>query len=359
MTASSDQILRISEGKSHEILRCRARLSMPVTGLGPRGEAAASPLLLKLSEHDSAEAMARRFSIAVVLHTTRSDWARQQLAGIASLLGQHQAAIVDVVDCGFDAITQVKAFEGLIRSRVDAVISIPVDIKEVADAHRRVHQAGKKLILLDNAPIGLSPGTDYSCVVSADNFGLGQIAAQLLSPQVGDGATVGMLTYGVDFFATHEREIAFTRWMASNRPSTRVTEAKFNKLLDVADATRALIKQEASLAALFVDWDEPAAIVIDVLSGLGSNMAVTTVDLGNAVAINMAHGGNIKGIAAQKPYDQGKAAASATILALLGRNLPSWIALPGISVTRDNVIEAYQSVWHMPAPRELLITRVV
>lgn len=330
---------------------------MPVTGLGPRGEAAASPLLLRLSESDSAEAVARRFSIAVVLHTARSDWARQQLAGIASLLGQHQAAIVDVVDCGFDAMTQVKAFESLIRSHVDAVISIPVDIKEVADAHRRVHQAGKKLILLDNAPIGLLPGTDYSCVVSADNFGLGQIAAQLLSPQAADGTTVGMLTYGVDFFATHEREIAFNRWMASNRPGTNVIEAKFHKLTDVADVTKALIKREANLAALFVVWDEPAAIAIDVLSGLGSKVAVTTVDLGNTVAINMAQGGNIKGIAAQKPYDQGKAAAAAAMLALLNRNLPSWIALPGISVTLDNVIEAYQSVWHMPAPKELLLTR--
>ncbi|MGE3874797.1 MAG: substrate-binding domain-containing protein [Parvibaculaceae bacterium] len=330
---------------------------MPVTGLGPRGEAAASPLLLKLTESDSAEAAARRFSIAVVLHTTRSDWARQQLAGIASLLGQHQAAIVDVVDCGFDTMTQVKAFESLIQSRVDAVISIPVDLKEVAHAHRGVHQAGKKLILLDNAPIGLLPGTDYSCVVSADNFGLGQIAAQLLSPQAADGATVGMLTYGVDFFVTHEREIAFNRWMASNRPGTKVIEAKFNKLTDVADATKALIKQDANLAALFVVWDEPAAIAIDVLSGLGSKVAVTTVDLGNTVAINMAKGGNIKGIAAQKPYDQGKAAAAAVMLALLDRNLPSWIALPGLSVTPDNVIEAYQSVWHMPAPRELLLTR--
>ena len=82
---------------------------MPVAGLGPHGERAASPLLLKLSEADAADVSKRRFSIAVVLHTTGSDWARQHLAGISSLLGQHNAAIVDVVDCGFDANQQMAA----------------------------------------------------------------------------------------------------------------------------------------------------------------------------------------------------------------------------------------------------------
>ena len=84
---------------------------------------------------------------------------------------------------------------------------------------------------------------------------------------------------------------------------------------------------------------------------------MTTIDLGNAAAINMAKGGVIKGIGAQRPYDQGKAAATAALLALLGRQLPSWVALPGLAVTQDNVVEAYQMVWHTPAPPELIKAR--
>ena len=37
-----------------------------------------------------------------------------------------------------------------------------------------------------------------------------------------------------------------------------------------------------------------------------------------------------------------------------GRDPPTWVALPGIKVTRDNVVEAYQSIWHAAAPRSLL-----
>ena len=330
---------------------------MPITGLGPHGERAASPAVLRLSETDANEAASRRFTVAVVLHTTGSDWARQQLAGISSVLGQHGAAIIDVVDCGFDATQQVAALTRLARDNVDAVISIPIGNTLVADAHRAVHAAGKTLVLLDNTPAGLKSGADYACVVSSDNFGLGEMAGKLMTPHVKPGQSVGLLSYAVDFFATNEREIAFRKRMAKERPDVLIRQTKFHSLAEVADVTRQLVREGEPLAALFVVWDEPAILAAMALQEMAAQIPVTTIDLGNAVAINMAKRGLIKGVGAQRPYDQGKAAASATLLALLGRQLPSWVALPGISVTSDNVIEAYQTVWHAPAPAELLKVR--
>jgi ribose transport system substrate-binding protein len=86
-------------------------------------------------------------------------------------------------------------------------------------------------------------------------------------------------------------------------------------------------------------------------------LPVTTIDLGNEAAIELARGDLIKGIGAQQPYDQGVAVATATIMALIGRQPPPWVALPGLPVTRDDVIESYQVVWHAPAPPELLKAR--
>ena len=327
---------------------------MQVTGLGPHGERAASPLLLKLSEADAAEVSKSRFSIAVVLHTTGSDWARQHLAGISSLLGQHNAAIVDVVNCGFDANQQMAALTRLSKEKIDAVISIPIGNAQVADSHRAIQQAGKKLILLDNAPTGLAAGAEYSCVVSADNFGLGEIAAMLLSDKVSPNQKIGLLSYAVDFFATNEREIAFRKWINKHRPDLSIAQAKFHSLNDVQNVTQALLDSEGPLGGLFVVWDEPAVFAARVLENAKLSMPITTVDLGNAVAINLAKGGLVTGIGAQRPYDQGKASATAALLALQGRPLPSWVALPGLAVTQDNVIEAYQIVWHTPAPSELI-----
>lgn len=210
---------------------------------------------------------------------------------------------------------------------------------------------------MDNAPTGLSPGTDYVSVVSADNFGLGAIAAQLLFPHLPPDRPVGMLSFGVDFFATHEREIAFAKWMARNCPHLTVVQEKFLSLADVGAVSERMLEKYPQLSGLFVVWDEPAMIVVEILRHISSSIAVTTVDLGNAAATNMATGANIKGIAAQKPYDQGKTAAAVALLALLGRETPSWVALPGLAVTPENVIQSYQSVWHAPAPVALLKDR--
>lgn len=332
---------------------------MPIAGLGPRGESAASPLLLRIFDADAKEIADRRFRIAVVLHTTGSDWARQVLAGIASALGQHQAAIVDVIDCGFSAEEQVRTFKLLAESNVDAVVSIPIGNQDVTEAHRRIQQAGKKLILLDNAPTGLSPGADYVSVVSADNFGLGEMAAQLLSSHITADRPVGLLAFGADFYATREREIAFSKWMAKNRSELSIVHEKFAALSEVGAVIEGMLGRCPNLSGLFVVWDEPAMIAVDVLKSAGVGIAVTTVDLGNAAAINLATGSHIKGIAAQKPYDQGMTAATVALLALLGREIPSWVALPGIAVTTKNVIQAYQSVWHAPAPSVLLKDRSI
>jgi ribose transport system substrate-binding protein len=331
---------------------------MSITGLGPHGEHAVPADQIAITEADAAEARRRRFSVAVVLHTTTSDWSKQELAGIVTTLGRYAAAVVDVVDCGFDWKAQVAALQRLARERVDAVISIPIGNIAVADAHRDVTHAGIKLVLMDNAPTGMLPSSDYASVVSADNFGLGQIGAELLSPHIPAGGTAGILGYGVDFFATHEREIAFRRWMGSQRPDVSLARAKFADVSQVKGALGTLLDAQPDLSAIFAVWDVPAMQAVAELGARGLSLPVTTVDLGNEAAAELAWGRLIKGIAAQQPYDQGVALGRATVLALLGRQTPPWMALPGLAVTRENVLEAYQVVWHAPAPAETVRGRM-
>ena len=93
---------------------------------------------------------------------------------------------------------------------------------------------------------------------------------------------------------------------------------------------------------------------VKVMRERSHQIPITTIDLGNDAAIELARGEMIKGIGAQQPYDQGVAAAKVTIMSLLDRHTPPWIVLPGLKVTATNVVEAYQVVWHSPAPPELL-----
>lgn len=324
--------------------------SAPITGLGPHGEAPAGIDQLQPTETAADAARAAGYEVVVVLHTTRSDWAKQQLAGISSTLESYGARIADVIDCEFQADRQVRVLDSLLQLRPDAVISIPVDNVATADAHGRLGEAGIRLVLMDNAPAGLLPGKHYVSVVSADNFGNGQVAALILSMYVPDGGRVAIIGYGADFYSTNEREIGFRKMMRERRPDLHLLRVEFADTDRAGEAAERVLRQEPDLSGMFVVWDDPAMQGVEAVRAANLDLPMTTVDLGNQVALEIASDGIIKGVGAQQPYDQGMAEALAVIMALAGEEPPPWVALPGLAVTRQNVLDAYQRVWHVPPP---------
>ena len=328
--------------------------SAPIANLGPRGERAASLQKLELTDHEVERAKAARFKVGVVLHTLDSDWARQQVDGITATLRDYGAGVVDIIDCEFAVARQIASLDAMIGRRPDAIISIPVDDTETAEAHRRVGEAGITLVLMDSAPRGLQPGRDYAAVVSADNRANGLIAAETLAPHVPSGGTVGLIGFDADFFATDEREAAFRQWFQGHRPDAVVLRKGFHDPSEAGSVTETFLRANHAINALFVVWDTPALAAVEAARKLGREVAITTVDLGEEAAMELAAGGLIKGLGAQQPYDQGVAEALAVIKALLGSPLPAWVAVPALTVTRENVLEAFERVWHVPPPARLL-----
>ena len=189
------------------------------------------------------------------------------------------------------------------------------------------------------------PGAEYVAVVSTDNFSLGGIAADLLSPHVPHEGVAGILTYGPDFFAANEREIAFRKWMGAHRPDVTLVRGRFASIEQAGAAFDRLMGENEDLDSLFVTWDEPALRVLAAMRVETRKLSMTTVDLGNAIAAELAKGDLVKGVAAQRPYDLGVAAAITALMSLIGRHPPPWIVTPGIAVTRDNLAEAHQAIW--------------
>ena len=323
---------------------------MAPMGLGPHGERAFPAEKLMLTDSEGERARAGRFIVAIVLHTTTSDWSRQELAGMVATLGHYGATVGEIVDCGFDKGKQNRELSRLAGSAVHAVISLPIGSSEVAIGHRAIGKAGKILVLLDNAPSGLLHGVDYVCLCSADNFGIGAIAAELISPFVPEEGVVGILTYRAEFFVTNERELAFRKWMGAHRADATLVRGRFDKLEDAGAAYTALLAENADLDAAFVAWDVPALEALSAIARGARAVPLVTVDLGNEIAAELRKNGPLKGVAAQRPYDQGAAAARATLLGLIGHPPPAWISSTGLRVTRENLAEAYWAVWHAPAP---------
>ena len=325
----------------------------PISGLGPHGEFAASVDQLVISDEAAMRTAKAGFSVGLVLHTLQSDWSRLQIAGIRMVLERYGAELAEIMECGFQPERQAEALDALLELNPDAIISVPVGIVQVADAHRRIAAADIKLVLMDNAPSGLAARRDYVSVVSADNFGNGEVGAELLADHIPFNGHVTILGYDINFYVTNERELGFRKWLREHRPDVMIRRAEFSHPETAGRVVLDLLSAEDSPDAMFVVWDEPAMLAIEALRKIGREMPMTTVDLGSAAALELARGGALKGVGAQLPFDQGAAEATVAIMALSGDRPPAWVALPALAVTSENVLKAYEAVWHDEPPLAL------
>jgi ribose transport system substrate-binding protein len=101
-------------------------------------------------------------------------------------------------------------------------------------------------------------------------------------------------------------------------------------------------------------WDLPAQGVMSAARAAGrDDLVITTIDLGLNVAVEMARNGTVKGLGAQRPYDQGVTEALLAGYGLLGKPAPAYVALPALPVTRENLLDAWKAVYHTEAPASI------
>jgi ribose transport system substrate-binding protein len=332
-----------------------AKLTPPtIVGRGPFGEAPSTADSVRLTADEETAAKAAHFKVGVVMQTLDIDWSKLVVQGITDTLKKYDAKLIGVTNPDFQVDKQVAQIGDMIQLHPQAIISIPVDNTATAEAYKNISKAGIKLILMHQVPQGLKYPEDYQAVISPDNQGNGQVAAEILAHYIPKGGTVGIVNYGVDFFTTNERTKRVKEWLKENRPDIKIKQVDFIDVTKVGDVAANFLTANPDVKGLFVVWDAPAMQVISALRGQDKNVPVTTIDLGNEAAIELAERGLIKGIAAQQPYDQGVAEAEAALKVLLGKQVPPWIVLPAVPVLPSNVLEAYKAVFHTAPPSELV-----
>ena len=121
-----------------------------------------------------------------------------------------------------------------------------------------------------------------------------------------------------------------------------------NKGSEIGDA---ILTKHPDIKGIFATWDIPSEGVVSALQAARrTDVIVTTIDLGDNVAKIIAENGPVKGLGAQRPYDQGVAEAILIGYALLGKAAPAYVALPALKVTHKNVLKAYEEVYHKAPP---------
>jgi len=309
---------------------------------------------VKLTDAQAAQATAGHFKIGIAMQTMNIDWSKLVVAGITDTLAKYGASVVSVTDPNFDPVKQTAQLGDMVTLHPNAVISMATDLTATAPAYKKIGQAGIKLILMHMVPKGLTYPADYQSVISPDNEGNGQVAAQILAQYIPQGGVVGIVNYGVDFFTTNVRTARFKAWMAANRPDIKLKQVDFIDPGKAGDAAANFLTANPDVQGIFAVWDAPAMQVASAERAQGKSLPITTIDLGNEVAIELAKCGLVKGLSAQQPYDQGVAEAEAALLTLIGQQPPSWIVLPSVPVLPKNVLQAYKLIWNTDPPKDLV-----
>jgi ribose transport system substrate-binding protein len=296
---------------------------------------------------------------AIVMHYSGDDWSAAQIAGLRDQFGKMGIEVIAETDADFQAQTQVSDIETVLARNPSIIVSIPTDPVATASAYRQAAEQGVKIVFMDNVPQGFTPGEDYVSVVSADNYGNGIASAHLMAEALGGEGQVGIVFHAADFFVTRQRYDAFKATIEENYPNIEITEEQGIAGPDFASqadqAASAMLTRNAELNGIWAVWDVPAEGVINAsrTAGRENDVVVTTIDLGQNVAISLAQGGIVKGLGAQRPFDQGVTEAMLAGYGLLGKEAPPFVALPALPVTRENVLEAWQEVYHQDPPQAL------
>jgi ribose transport system substrate-binding protein len=332
-----------------------AALQEKVLSKGPNGEDPSPVSSVSLTADEIEKIRGLKAKAAIVLHYSRSDWSQAQVAGLKSQFDKMGIQVIAITDAGFQAKKQVADIETALAQNPQIIVSIPTDAVSTAAAYRNASQKGVKLVFMDNVPVGFEAGKDYVSVVSADNYGNGVASALLMAEFLKGKGQIGLIYHAANFFVTRQRYEAFKKTITEGYPEIKIVAEQGIREPDFyGDADRAasvMLTANQDLNGIWAVWDLLAEGVMSAARTAGrDDLIVTTIDLGLNVAVEMAGDGMIKGVGAQRPYDQGVTEALLAGYGLLGKPAPAYVALPALPVTRENLLDAWKTIYHTEAP---------
>ena len=329
-----------------------AALNTQVLSLGPNGEKPAAASTVTLTADELAQVKAKKAKAAIVFHYAGNDWSQAQLEALKATFKEEGIEVIAVTDAGFKPEKQVADIETVMAQKPDIIVSIPVDAVATASAYKAAADKGVKLVFMDNVPKGFVAGKEYVSSVSADNYGNGVAAGHLMAKALGEkGGEIGLVFHAADFFVTKQRYDGFKKTILESYPNIKIVGEQgiggpdFSG--DAEKAAGAILTAHPKINAIWAVWDVPAEGVMAAARAAGRNdLVIVNEDLGENVAIAMAKGEFIKGIASQRPYDQGVTEARLAAYALIGKAAPAYVALPAAPITKDTLLAAWKEIYH-------------
>jgi len=295
------------------------------------------------------------YRVAIAMQALDTPWNALQVQAITDTLNKYGVEVVAVTDAAQDPQRQSAQLRVLADQKIHVLFSLPIDPSIQTPTYKRIGEAGIKLVLMDNVPNELVSGKDYVTVVASDNEQNAVFATEELMKAIGGRGEVALITYSYDsYHSITARRRGFERTLKSYPEVRLAAVEKFTQPAEVYLRVLAMLTAHPNIKGIFAVWADPAMQAVAAAQAMGRNdIIVTTNDLGPDSALFIAKG-QIQATGAQLPYDLGVAEANAALYSLLGRPVEPHISLPGLGVTRDNLLSGLEMVTKQRAPPEVV-----
>lgn len=310
---------------------------------GPNGETAVSADDIKLTDEQYAAIKAMNLK-AALLWAGAGEWYNAMTDGANSEFEKMGVQVVATSDAQFDPATQATQIETAMALKPDIIFSLPVDPESGTAAYQPAVDAGTTIVFADNCVNNYKPGEQYVSIVTGDQYGMGRGCAKLMSDAIGGTGKIGVIYYDADYTVTNNRDNEFIRTILSDYPNIQIVDIKgFSQESATGEAAAAMLTQNPDLDGIYVSWDVAAEpVVAEVRSAGRTDLKVVTIDLGGNNDLDMAQKGVVYGKVADKPYQIGATMAKLAALKLLGQaDVPSYVVSGVVTMTRDNMVEAW------------------
>lgn len=207
---------------------------------------------------------------------------------------------LEIVDAQDDSAKQVNDIEDLIQQNIDYLIVNPTDSSAVSGSVESANSEDIPVITIDRS---VESG-EVAAFIASDNVEGGELGAQYIVDELGEGAKVAELEGVPGASATRERGEGFHNVAEESLEVVTSQTANFNRS-EGLDVTQNILQANPDIQAIFAHNDEMALGALEALSN--EDVIVVGFD-GTNDARNSVENGELDATVAQQPNLMGEEA---------------------------------------------------
>lgn len=237
---------------------------------------------------------------------------------------EESGSTVQTVDAQDDSAKQQNDMSDLIQQNVDIILVNPVDSAAIETSIVSANDAGIPVITIDRS----SDGGQVVSLVASNNVVGGEMAAEYIIEQVGEGANVVQLEGTPGASATNERGQGFENIASESLNVIDSQTANFNRAEGLT-VMENLLQSHDDIQAVFSQNDEMALGAIEAITAAGLSDEIVVVGFdGTEDGLASIENGDLDASVAQQPQEMGRLAVETAYSYMAGETVEENVASP-------------------------------